>query len=152
MAPPPSSALWTAAFLGYSVVVAAAGVGLLYWALRDASQRGSHWPAAWAAVVVLAAPVAVPTYLLVRSRLGSRTDPPSRAERLGASLGMGVLAVFIAETLVGPPDPYSQLLFVVPATVVVVPAVYWALFGRRPRATKWDARIGVAPRVEGHDR
>lgn len=107
------------------------GVGLAYWTFRDAAGRGSDRAVYWAAFVFALSLVGVPTYLLVRSRLGARRDDPSLAERLGGSLGLGLLLAFVAGAVLTPPDPYSQVRFVLPAAMVAVPLAYWTLYRRR---------------------
>lgn len=125
--PPVVLALGTALL----VIGIAATLALAYYVYRDASLRGSERPAAWAAGAVLpmVGVLVLVLYLLTRDSIGVRTEPRSRLESVCLSLYPGLVGAFVLGSLLSPPDPFSVLLYLVPALAVTIPAAYLVLDG-----------------------
>lgn len=77
---------------------------------RDARARGSDSPSTWGGLCGWI-PILLIVYLLYRPRIGGRTEPAGRRERLAGSIGLGFLLSFLAGAVLSPPDPFSQLLW-----------------------------------------
>ena len=111
--------------------VLVAGIALLglvsaaVWTYLDAKARDDSWAILWVIGVVLAFPVLL-IYLLVRNRLGERSHPPDRSQRVALVLLLGCLGTFVGGSMLSPPDPVSQLSTVVVLFPVVLAAVWLA--------------------------
>ncbi|RZH67033.1 hypothetical protein [Natrinema altunense] len=88
----------------------------------DAAARGASG-VGWALFSVFLLPIAGPAYVVYRTRLPARDDPPARLERRLGAFGIGGTAAAIVSALVAPPDPVTQLLAFVPLVLVFVPVV-----------------------------
>lgn len=103
------------------------------WVYDNARERGSDAPHWLAAGTVLVPPI-FPGYLvlLALGRVGERSSPPGRRERVAGTLGFGCLLAFFGGAVVAPPDPTTGTLY---ALVGLVPAlaVVRLLFGWRAR-------------------
>ena len=113
------------------VFVLALALGLLglistaVWTYLDAKARGDSWAIPWGISAVLVFPVLL-LYLLVRDRLGERSHPPSRTQRVALVVLLGCLGTFVAGSVLSPPDPVTQLSTVVVLFPVVLAAAWLA--------------------------
>ncbi|SNZ17221.1 hypothetical protein SAMN06269185_2933 [Natronoarchaeum philippinense] len=109
--------VWIVLILGLILAVG-------YWVYRDAALRGSTYPFGWAIASVVGFQIIPVIYLLLRERIGPRSEPPSRFDRTLNATVVGIVVVFIIGALVTPPDPFAQVAFATPAVLVVIPAAY----------------------------
>ena len=105
-----------------------------YWVYRDAALRGSTYPLGWAIASVVGFQVVPVIYLLLRERIGPRSEPPSRFDRTLNATVVGIVVVFVIGAFVTPPDPFTQVAFATPAILVVIPAAYAYASYREQRA------------------
>ena len=96
------------------------------WVNFDAHARGSDHPRFWGGV----APVSgiVLAYYLLWWRPGrTRRYPPSRWERVAATVAVAGPAGLVVGSLVSPPDPMSQLTVWPVAFACCLPVAYWVV-------------------------
>jgi len=55
--------------------------------------------------------------------------------RLGLAAAVALLISFVIGTILSPPDPFTQLLYVAPLFVVLTPFAYWYWLCTRIRRT-----------------
>ncbi|MBZ6496455.1 hypothetical protein [Natrinema longum] len=111
---------WAALALVIGLVLLSSTVCLCYAIGTDANARGANG-IAWAMFAILLLPIAIPAYGAYRTRLPARDEPPGSTERRLGAFGIGTTTAFVVSALVSPPDPFTQLLYVVPLVVVFVP-------------------------------
>ena len=103
-------------------------LALGYWVYRDASLRGSDSSVLWGIGCVVVSPLTL-VYLLLRGRIGERTEPRSRVETACLTIVVGVVLSQAAAAVLTPPDAYSMLYFFAPSLLVTLPAAYLYLEG-----------------------
>lgn len=104
-------------------------LAVAYAVARDADARGSAVPTVWGVGSVACWPAGV-FYLLVYARRRTRSRPPSRGERLAATVAVAGLVAVALVAVVAPPDPFTQLRWVgVAGPLLLVPG--YALVYRR---------------------
>ncbi|WP_226479899.1 hypothetical protein [Natrinema amylolyticum] len=112
---------WIALALLSGLFVFSSALCLCYAIGTDAAARGASG-VGWTVFAVLFLPIAVPVYAVYRTRLPARDASPEPLERGLGAFGIGGTAAFITSALVAPPDPLTQLLYLVPSVLVFVPA------------------------------
>jgi len=101
------------------VVLSVFGGGLTagYWVYRDALVRGSDQPGTWGMLSALLVVPVLPLYLYVRRGLGARREWRKR-DRAAGTAAATLLGSWAIVAVVAPPDPYTQLRWAVPITLV----------------------------------
>lgn len=108
---------------------------LCYAVAVDASARGASG-SLWGFLTFVLLPVAIPAYLVYRTRLPERTDSSSKIERWAGSFGIGATGAWALATTIAPPDPFTLVLLTVPAALVLVPLSMNLCYGVRPGRTE----------------
>lgn len=124
MARPPL--LWTASFLLTALAVVAANVSLALWVYYDATARGAEGASrgVWALF-----PPYLLWYLFTRDRLGPRHRPIEGREAIVGSTFVGLFLAVVLGSVLAPPDPFTQSLYVA-ALVPVGGVVGYLLIAR----------------------
>jgi len=99
------------------------GLCLCYAIAADASARGASG-LFWGVFVFGLFPLAVPAYLLYRTRLPTRTEPAGQLEQVLGAFGIGGTVAVILSSVLTPPDPFSLLVYGPPLLIVLVPAAF----------------------------
>lgn len=86
----------------------------------DAAARGASG-IVWGAIVFVF-PFAAPVYVAYRTRLPARTEPADSTEQWIGAFGIGTTAAIVVSSSVTPPDPATQVLYLIPLTLAFVPA------------------------------
>lgn len=96
------------------------------WVNFDAHARGSDRPGFWGVLAPVSGVVLL--YYLLWWRPGrARRYPPSRWERVAATVAVAGPAGLVVGSLVSPPDPISQLTVWPVAFAGCLPVAYWAV-------------------------
>lgn len=115
--------LWVAF---YSSMILSVGL----WVIRDARARESDQPITWAVALVFT-PIGLPYYLYRRYRragLSERQTPPTKRDRLLTAWASASLGSFLLSALLAPPDPVSQILFILVGLGILLPVVYLLIY------------------------
>ncbi|UPM41746.1 DUF7534 family protein [Halocatena salina] len=118
----------------------AVSVLLGYWIHADATARGSDSALSWAigSVATLLGTVA---YFLYRHKIGGRSEPASRRERIAGTVVFAQLFALVLGAKLSPPDPFTQLLQLPPLVVVGLLPAYWLVW--RGGYARLRRRIGL---------
>lgn len=116
------------------MLAGAVTVGL--WVTRDARARGSSMPRHWGLAAV-ATPVGLPYYLYLRarsSRLEPRDSPRTQTDLALRAIAAAVVTAMLVATLLAPPDPMTQAIYLVatavPLAAIALVATFWDGLGR----------------------
>ncbi|WP_435196811.1 hypothetical protein [Natronomonas sp. EA1] len=115
----------------------AAFAALAVWVYDDARHRGSDSPLLWAFAGVFSPLLVVYLLLVAVGHFQPRSAPPERRERLAGTLGFGVTAGFVLASVLSPPDPASQVLWLALSLTVTLPVAYLL-----------TGRVGGDPRLQ----
>lgn len=131
----------------FLLFMAVVGIVVGRWVYQDAKSRGSSWAWQWGVgIAVLLIPVApgllaLATYILTRGnkiRNGEKqsTQPQNQRREFILTLGsLVILALFIG-TIVSPPDPLTQIYYMLPLTLLSVVLAYWLVYRNGYRYTR----------------
>lgn len=97
------------------------------WIYADATARGSDSALSWA-IGSVATQIVIVVYFLYRHRIGGRTDPASRQERIAGTVvvaqvfGLGVTVQLL------PPDPFTQVTSLPLLVIAGLLPGYWLVW------------------------
>lgn len=97
----------TTVLLAISVIAVFAAITLIgTWTYLDAEKRGSRSPLTWGIVTGIFSPLLI-YYLVIRRRIGDRTEPVQGAEAVLGILSLAVVTSLLVSLSISPPDPVT---------------------------------------------
>lgn len=127
-------------FISTILLLQAGVLCFAYWVYLDATERTSDSAVVWA-IGSLSVPLLPLGYLLYRHRIGGRPEPASRRERVVGTLGLAVVSGFIAASMLTPPDPFIQAVYLPVYLSAALPVSYWLVW--RHGYARLRRRIGL---------
>lgn len=127
-------------FILIFVILQAGALCFAYWVYLDATERTSDSAVVWA-IGSLSVPLLPLGYLLYRHRIGGRSEPASRRERVAGTLGLAVVCGFIAAGILTPPDAFVQIVYLLAYLFAALPVSYWLVW--RSGYARLRRRVGL---------
>lgn len=117
------------------------------WIYADAIARGSDSALSWA-IGSVATLFLTGVYLLYRHRIGGRTDPASRQERIAGTVVVAQVVGLGVAVQLPPPDPFTQVMYLPLFVIAGLIPGYWLVW--QHGYARLRRRVGVVHDDEQH--